>query len=118
MERAAADYGSAGGYPKDMTSGDDQRDHQRGRRDRPEWPDPHDPPDPLAPRGPYGAPAAHTAHHPHDPLLTPDLPPAAEAPELPGAVRTRPEDSPVGRQAELPPPYGTPASGDTPPKGA
>jgi hypothetical protein len=38
--------------------------------------------------------------------LTPDLPPVIEAPELRGAAHTRPEDSPVGRKAPLPPPYG------------
>jgi hypothetical protein len=41
--------------------------------------------------------------HPH---LTPDLPAAAEAPDLPGAMRPHPEDSPVGRRAMLPMPYG------------
>lgn len=55
---------------------------------------------PSDPSGGHGPPAARGAH------LTPDLPPAAEAPELRGAVRPRREDSPAGREAELPPPYG------------
>ena len=67
-----------------MTSGDNQHDPDAA----------HEPSDALAAPGPHGA------------HLTPDLPPAAEAPELRGAVRPRPEDSPAGRQAELPPPYG------------
>jgi hypothetical protein len=64
-----------------MSFGDDQKDPARRRDEQP---------DHLDPGGPH---------------LTPDLPPAAEAPELPGAVRPRPEDNPAGRQAELPPPY-------------
>jgi hypothetical protein len=74
-----------------MTSGDDQREQDRPRD--------HRDPDGSPPRPPPPPP-------PHPPHLTPDLPPAAEAPELPGAVRPHPEDSEVGRQAELPPPYG------------
>ncbi len=54
---------------------------------------------------------ANTPEEEDETPLTPDLPPATEAPDLHGASRTRPEEDPRGRRSPLPTPYGSPSRG-------